>query len=151
MSSDSSYGGVVEVGPGRWLIRDHRGLPVSYSPVCVYDYQTNYPAAIFANKSLATALPNPVTTDEQGTLAFFARRGRYDLSVTVAGVAMVYTVEVDDFLYGAKASAALKVIARLGQFLRLCENDSKPHGYVTMRNGTLAELQSLIDAFENLP
>ena len=73
------------------------GVPVTSSPVTVYQNGTTTVAAIYTDSNKGTPAFNPVTTDGYGNLAFYAEPGLYDLAFSVGGVATTKTVLVSPF------------------------------------------------------
>jgi hypothetical protein len=79
---------------GAETILDSQGTPVPNTPVTVYNHGTTTPASLYTDQTRGTAATNPVDTDANGKLLFFANPGLYDLVVEVGGIVTPLTVQV---------------------------------------------------------
>ena len=71
------------------------GVPVTSSPVTVYNHGTLTAATLYTDQTKGAAATNPINTDGLGNLTFYAVPGLYDLAFTVGGVPTTQVVEVE--------------------------------------------------------
>ena len=77
---------------GGQQITNTSGVPLAGASVSVYPHGSSALASLYTDRTMATAAANPVTTDGEGNLTFFAAPGQYDL--LPAGFANKVTVAV---------------------------------------------------------
>ena len=82
---------------GQWgpnAILTATGLPVTNTPISVYQSDGTTTATLYTDQTRATTTANPVNTDGYGNLTFWTNPGIYVLSFNVGGVLTTDTVEV---------------------------------------------------------
>ena len=82
------------------------GVPVTSTPVTVYQSDGTTVATLYTDQNKGTTASNPVNTDAFGNLAFYTNPGLYILSFTVGGVPTTKVVMVDPWY----ADAAWNVV-----------------------------------------
>ena len=86
---------------GAEQIIDTSGTPQPSTAVTVYETGTNTLATLYTDATKATAASNPVDTDADGNLTFFADPGQYDLGVAGFGTRATVAVTLDPSELGA--------------------------------------------------
>jgi hypothetical protein len=71
---------------------DTRGNAVPYATISVFNV-SGAPATIYSDNG-TTPLPNPFTTDERGSVAFYAADGRYNIKCEGSGVDPMIVTDV---------------------------------------------------------